>query len=568
MPDFEKDFDKNGLADGHDDGHDGTIGDGEPSLDTAPLKSLAEQLAALSAENAEAAPGVVDATPLGHAEVDLQATLESDSLAGHAETHDDRISEMTAALQKLSEQGGLEEPHLQFIDGAAAEVDESTALDLILKSLPNSHGDSEANVDGAAEGLLHGELSLSEDDSGVVDESLSADELPANHMHVGEPEQLPIMGMEDAEEEANSEEPVEFVDNDKLISVIESLLFATDKPVSIATMKVLFKGSNIRTRDIQRALDGLASGYAAADRGVSLEEIHGGYQLRTKVDNTEFLKRLAKVRPFRLSGPALEVLAIAAYKQPITKTEVDQIRGVESGHLMRALMERGMVGFGEKSDLPGRPMTYVTTRKFLETFGLRNLKELPTLAEIDQLLPEGIGDEEEKETLSSVTDAMANQIGSSYSEGEDELMDISESLKVIDTTSEFFEQEKVRQRVERDLQKAQDIRDRITFGDEVEDKDRRWLARYEAKQEQIAQAAQAGEAAGPLTIEEEPAESVAGDLAALSSESAAHASNDEARDEEGEIDGAMSASSDDEETFDELAAKPDFEDDESTEHDV
>jgi segregation and condensation protein B len=381
-----------------------------------------------------------------------------------------------------------------------------------------------------------------------------------NPMMVGEAEQLPMLGLEEAaaeiEEEEIPDEPTEFIDHDKLVSIVESLLFSTDKPVSLATFKALFKGSNIRTKDIVRALDQLASSYAAAERGVTLEEIHGGYQLRTKVDNTEYLRRLAKVRPFRLSGPALEVLAIAAYKQPITKTEVDQIRGVESGHLMRALMERGMVGFGEKSDLPGRPMTYVTTRKFLETFGLRNLKELPTLAEIDDLLPEGIGGEEEKETLSDLTSAMSNEISSSYSVGEEELQDISESLKVIDTTSEFFEQEKVRQRVERDRERAQDIRERITVGEDVEEKDRRWLARYEAKQEQMAQAAQAGEATGPLVVEDEndgtsSSGSAAGEnfavaLSALSAESS-----------------GMEDTDIEEDMIDELSAKPDFSDDDS-----
>lgn len=311
-------------------------------------------------------------------------------------------------------------------------------------------------------------------------ELASENALPENPMVVGEVEQLPILGI-DEDDNSEVEEVTEFIDHDKLVSITESLLFSTDKPVSLATLKALFKGTNIRSKDIQKALDELASAYASADRGVTLEEIHGGYQLRTKVDNTEYLKRLAKVRPFRLSGPALEVLAITAYKQPITKAEVDQIRGVESGHLVRALMERGMVSFGEKSDLPGRPMTYITTRKFLETFGLRNLKELPTLAEIDELLPEGIGDEEDKETLSNLTDSLSTQGIASYSVAEEELGDISESLKAIDTTSEFFEQEKIRQREERDLNRAQDIRERIEVGEEVEEKDRRWLLRYEAK---------------------------------------------------------------------------------------
>lgn len=400
-------------------------------------------------------------------------------------------------------------------------------------------------------------------------ESLESSTLD-NPMMVGEMEQLPMLGLEETATEIEEEipaEPTEFIDHDKLVSIVESLLFSTDKPVSVATLKALFKGSNIRTKDILRALDQLASSYAAAERGVALEEIHGGYQLRTKVDNTEYLRRLAKVRPFRLSGPALEVLAIAAYKQPITKSEVDQIRGVESGHLMRALMERGMMGFGEKSDLPGRPMTYVTTRKFLETFGLRNLKELPTLAEIDDLLPEGIGGEEEKETLSDLTSAMSSENSTSYSVAEEELQDISESLKVIDTTSEFFEQEKVRQRVERDRDRAQDIRERITVGEDVDDKDRRWLSRFEAKQEQIAQAAQAGEATGPLVVEDETdgtssGESVAGASFAKALSALSESSGMENSDFVGDESTGVSSDIEDD-MIDELSAKPDFSDDES-----
>lgn len=470
-------------------------------IENEPMKSpLADQLEALSAENEstnEASGADVSADALMDTEIEFTDDAK-----------DATPSALAASLEALSEQVSFQEPGLDFVE----------------------------NLDNP---------------------------LPENPMMVGEAEQLPMLGLEEAaaaiEEEEIPDEPTEFIDHDKLVSIVESLLFSTDKPVSLATFKALFKGSNIRTKDIMRALDQLASSYAAAERGVTLEEIHGGYQLRTKVDNTEYLRRLAKVRPFRLSGPALEVLAIAAYKQPITKTEVDQIRGVESGHLMRALMERGMVGFGEKSDLPGRPMTYVTTRKFLETFGLRNLKELPTLAEIDDLLPEGIGGEEEKETLSDLTSAMSNEISSSYSVGEEELQDISESLKVIDTTSEFFEQEKVRQRVERDRDRAQDIRERITVGEEVEEKDRRWLARYEAKQEQMAQAAQAGEATGPLVVEDEndgtqAGESVAGALSALSAESSDMAESDFV---------AEAGADTEDDMIDELSAKPDFSDDDA-----
>lgn len=277
-------------------------------------------------------------------------------------------------------------------------------------------------------------------------------------------------------------EEVEFVEDEQAESIIESLLFASDKSVSLATLKELFKGTNITRDHIKRIIERLSVEYAGARRGVVLEEVSGGYQIRTKVDNMKFLRRLLKGRSFKLSGPALEVLAIVAYKQPVIKSEIDDIRGVESGHLLRALMEKGLVNFEGKSELPGRPMQYATTRKFLEIFNLRNLKELPTLSQIDELLPEGIGAEEEKkETLSDVTETMAQAVVSTYSDGEEELEKIQAELQTVDTTTAFFEEEKRRIKEEEKRQKAQDIREALAVGETVDEKDLKWLAKYEAE---------------------------------------------------------------------------------------
>jgi segregation and condensation protein B len=314
------------------------------------------------------------------------------------------IAEMIAAELDATADGIADtsaEIHAEMLAGA---LDEGTA---------ENDATSEITIAAAAEAEAEGF-----DIDAELGEASEADR-PAEQMEFAALEEE--LGENDA-----AQEPQEFIDSDQLISIIESLLFSTDKPVSIATIKQIFKNSNVRTKDITRAMDILASEYASSQRGVTLEEINGGYQLRTKSDNTEFLRRLAKVRPFRLSGPALEVLSIVAYKQPVSKHEIDEIRGVESGHLVRALMERSLMCFNGKSEnLPGKPMTYGTTRKFLETFGLRNLKELPTLSEIDEILPEGIGEEVEKETLSDLTDRMSTELTSSYSEGEDELLQIA-----------------------------------------------------------------------------------------------------------------------------------------------
>jgi segregation and condensation protein B len=280
--------------------------------------------------------------------------------------------------------------------------------------------------------------------------------------------------------EAANIEDVEFIEEETLDSIVESVMFASDRPVSLNQFKLVFKGTNIKGDKIRRALDRLAVELAGARRGVSLEEVPGGYQLRTKIDNMQFLTRTLKARPFRLSGPALEVLSIIAYKQPLIKSEIDEIRGVESGHLLRALMEKALVSFEGKSDLPGKPMQYGTTKKFLEIFGLRNIKELPTLSQIDELLPEGMTEEEaEKPTLGQVADSMAQAIGSQYSEGEEELAKITNQLTEIATSSDFFEQEKVRQKQKQEADKAQNIREALAMDEEVSNRDRNWLARYE-----------------------------------------------------------------------------------------
>lgn len=305
----------------------------------------------------------------------------------------------------------------------------------------------------------------------VEDESSEFEEVPVD-----------VDGSELENFEAASIEDVLFVEQERLESIIESVLFASDRPVSLASLKVAFKGTNIKTEHIRRTLDQLAVEYAGAKRGVSLEEVPGGYQLRTKPDNMEFIRRNIKTRSFRLSGPAMEVLSIVAYKQPIVKSEIDVIRGVESGHLLRALMERGLVSFEGKSELPGRPMQYGTTRKFLEIFGLRNLKELPTLSQIDELLPEGIGEESdaEKLKLSDLTSKLSQDgVGSSYSQGEDELNKIQEQLEVITTSSQFFEDEKERQRQKRDFEKAQNIREALALGEAVGTRDLNWLKKYD-----------------------------------------------------------------------------------------
>ena len=294
----------------------------------------------------------------------------------------------------------------------------------------------------------------------------------------------PPAGETQAMEGGLGDKPVEvqqeFVEEPQALSILESLLFSSDRPLGMGTFKQVFEGTNYGPKEIRQALETLQGQCRDEGRGVSLEEINGGWVLRTKSENMEFIRKLVKTRPFKLSGPALEVLAIIAYKQPMIKSEVDEIRGVESGHLIRALMEKGLVSFQGKSELPGKPMQYGTSKKFLETFGLRNLGELPSLDEIDQLLPDGIGMEEEEEKLSDVTHQMTAPFESRDSEDMAEMEKIQSRLGSIETSSEFFEEEKRRQREKRDRDRARDLREALGVGEQVEPKDLKWLERHEA----------------------------------------------------------------------------------------
>ena len=294
-------------------------------------------------------------------------------------------------------------------------------------------------------------------------------------------EQIDLKGSELESFESIEIDEINFIEDEQAESILESILFASDRPVSLLTITEVFKGTNIKKNHVRKLIDNLSVEYAGGRRGVSLEEVTGGYQLRTKIDNMNFLKTTVKARPFKLSGPALETLSIVAYKQPVVKSEIDQIRGVESGHLLRALMEKGLCNFeGKAENLPGRPMQYGTTRRFLEIFGLRNLKELPTLSQIDELLPEGITEDEPKPTLSMVTDSMSEQImDGGYSQGEEELNKIESELSEISVSSDFFEQEKIRQKQKKDADKAQDIRDALTVDEAVSNRDKNWLLKYD-----------------------------------------------------------------------------------------
>ncbi len=146
----------------------------------------------------------------------------------------------------------------------------------------------------------------------------------------------------------------------------------------------------------------LQSEFARPERGIFLAEIAKGYQFRTREENGDYVRRLVKTKISRFSQSALENLAIIAYRQPITRAEIEYLRGVDSGGVLKTLLEKKLIKILGKKDIPGRPLIYGTTRYFLEMFSLKDLKSLPTLREIEDLAGEGIYEQQEELPLEGV----------------------------------------------------------------------------------------------------------------------------------------------------------------------
>ncbi len=169
---------------------------------------------------------------------------------------------------------------------------------------------------------------------------------------------------------------------DKFKKIIEAMLFASDKPLGIDQLHALLEHDLAITRPLIRQIIGeIMSEYA--DRGIQLVEHGGAYRFQTKADFSEWVQRLWEEKPQKYSRALLETLALIAYRQPITRGDIEDIRGVAvSSTIMKTLQERNWVRVVGHREVPGRPAIYATTRQFLAYFNLKSLEDLPTLAEI------------------------------------------------------------------------------------------------------------------------------------------------------------------------------------------
>jgi segregation and condensation protein B len=162
--------------------------------------------------------------------------------------------------------------------------------------------------------------------------------------------------------------------------ILESLLCAHGDPLTVdRAVEVL---GDVTRGDVSRALASLQQRYESEKRGFRIAHVAGGYQLRTAPEHAEYVRKLLRQRPMRLSRPMLETLAIVAYRQAVTRAEIEAIRGVDVDSTLNTLLERRLIRIAGRKEAPGRPLLYATSREFLEVFGLSDLSELPTLREL------------------------------------------------------------------------------------------------------------------------------------------------------------------------------------------
>jgi len=180
--------------------------------------------------------------------------------------------------------------------------------------------------------------------------------------------------------------------NEERRAALEAIIYAADEP---ATVEQLAKTLEEEKLAVQAALDELVASYAGDGRGIEIRAVAGGYKMYTKPQHHDVVRRFIRSLrpPLRLSMPALETLAVIAYKQPVTAPEIHEIRGVNTSGVLKTLLDKRLIVTAGRKEVIGRPILYRTSKDFLMRFGLSDLEELPSLKEFEALAREALGDE-------------------------------------------------------------------------------------------------------------------------------------------------------------------------------
>jgi segregation and condensation protein B len=181
--------------------------------------------------------------------------------------------------------------------------------------------------------------------------------------------------------------------NEERKAALEAIIYAADEP---ATLEQLAKALGEEKLAVQASLDELVASYATDERGIEVRAVAGGYKLYTKPQQHDVVRRFIKSLrpPLRLSMPALETLAVIAYKQPVTSPEISEIRGVNTSGVISTLLDKHLITTAGRKEVMGRPILYKTSKEFLMRFGLSDLEELPSLKEFEALAREALGSDE------------------------------------------------------------------------------------------------------------------------------------------------------------------------------
>jgi segregation and condensation protein B len=191
------------------------------------------------------------------------------------------------------------------------------------------------------------------------------------------------------------------MDDSERRRIVEAVILGSPEPISAQRVAAVIP--YCKPAKVKALVEDLNAEYAEQGRSFEIGEIAGGYQVRTLPEFASYLLQIQPQRPLRLSKAALETLAIAAYRQPVTRAEIEDVRGVDSGAVVRGLLDRKLLRIAGHKEVPGRPMIFGTTRRFLEIFGLEKLEDLPSLRQLEDLAPRdgvaaGGADEERSET--------------------------------------------------------------------------------------------------------------------------------------------------------------------------
>jgi len=318
-------------------------------------------------QRVQAAP-VEELLAEGSGPVETTSDGDADAVAVHVTAEEIPAAELAAASDAETAEAGSEEdaeastaPVADPVDAPtselAADAELSTSADGEPTEAPSESEAAEAELSGDAEPAVELDAQAEGDPDGDAEGDPAVAALPTS---------------------AASMEP------GQLKQLVEALVFASDKPITVQRLRQLTRVSDVRR--LEQALADLTTDYL--ERGLVLQQVSGGYQFRTRTQFSVWVQQLIAGRPVRLSRAQLETLAIIAYRQPITRPEIDDIRGVDSSATLKLLMDRLLVRVLGKKEEVGRPMLYGTTKEFLDFFSLGDLRELPTLREYSELSDE------------------------------------------------------------------------------------------------------------------------------------------------------------------------------------